>query len=285
MGFRNVAAIADAHESGRTRFCSFRKVPSQPGATATWSDGSMHGGNPPPNYYASTPLVAATLDGNKGLFHGSDVAPASLFLADWLLTTPSFGFVGPYILMDYLLYYPFIEGDEGTEQTMDNTVTLPRCTDGEGVRVMAVALAPTTGGGSFTFDYINQAGVLKTSPVQVCSFVSVGIATMINSKAAGAASGGQFLTLANGDTGVRSVVSVLTSGNIGGLFALVLVKPLAGYSIREINAPAEVSFPAMMSILPRIEDGAYLNFIHQPGSTLASTVLAGYCRFIWDSLE
>ena len=46
------------------------------------------------------------------------------------------------IWLDYLLYYPFIDMDAaGEDQTMTNGVTLPRFTDGAGVRMMAVAQA------------------------------------------------------------------------------------------------------------------------------------------------
>lgn len=54
-GFRNIRAFADASDDGRTHFCSLRKVPSQATVAGWWADLSMAAGNPPPNYYASTP--------------------------------------------------------------------------------------------------------------------------------------------------------------------------------------------------------------------------------------
>ena len=41
---------------------------------------------------------------------------------------------------------------------LDNSVTLPRYTDGDGVQVIAVSVAGRTGGQSFSFSYTNQDG-------------------------------------------------------------------------------------------------------------------------------
>ena len=172
-GFRSVREYASAFDEGRSHFCSFRKVPSQASTAFSWVDLSMAAGNPLPNYYASTPLVAATLDGFRGLFHGDEKSPATKHLVEWGLVTAGAALVGPYQLLDYLLYYPFVDGDDTDVQAMDNTVTLPRYTDGAGVQMMAVCVAPTTGGGSFTVTYINQDGVEKTTPLMKFSIFSL----------------------------------------------------------------------------------------------------------------
>lgn len=183
-GFRNVAAYAAAEAAGRTHFCSLRKVPSQASVSGNWVDLSMAAGNPRPQYYASAPLEAATLDGFDGLFHGDAKSPASKHLTHMGLMTPTAALVGRYSLLDYLLYYPFIDGDSLDEQTLDNTVTLPRYADGDGVMVMAVASAPTTGGGVFTFNYTEQSGAPQTSPAISCNTTACGIATIATSEQA-----------------------------------------------------------------------------------------------------
>lgn len=283
MGFRNVAEFAAAvDEGGRTHFCSLRKVPSQASVAGWWADLSMAAGNPPPNYYASTPGVAATLDGFRGIFHGADKAPGQKFITDLGLVTPTAGLVGRYMLLDYLLYYPFIDGDAADTQAMDNTVTLPRYADGDGVMVMAVAVAPSTGSGSFTFDYVNQDGVTQTSPLQACSTTAANIASLVTSQQAVAnMPGGPFLQLASGDTGVREIVSVTMSVLNGGLFALVLVKPLLDAAIREVNTTAEVQCIRTRPVLPRVLDGAYLGLIVNCAATIAAGTLAGFAKFAW----
>lgn len=282
-GFRNIQALGGAFDAGRTHSCSFRKVPSQASTAGWWVDLSMAAGNPVPNYYASSPLVASTLDAFRGVFHGDAKSPASKHLTELNLTTPTAALVGVYRLLDYLLYYPFVDLDDTDPQVMDNATTLPRYTTGAGVRPMLVSVAPTIGGGSFTFDYVNQDGVSKTAPTQSCSVASANIASIITSEQATAAGGRVFLALADGDTGVRSITSWTNIVSNGGLGALVLAKPLADIAIREVNTPSEMSWPNLQPGTPRIEDGAYLNFIMNCAASVAAGTLSGRASFAWSA--
>jgi len=281
MSLRNVAALASAEAAGRMHFCSLRKVPSQASTAGHWVDLSMAAGNPKPQFYASTPLAAAVLDGFDGIFHGDNKAPASMHLTHWGLMTPTAGLVGTYHLLDYLLYYPFIDGDSLDEQVLDNTVTLPRYADGDGVMVMAVASAPTAGGGTFTFNYVDDSGATRTSPSISCNVAAANIATLVTSERATVAGGLPFLPLLAGSRGVRSITSVTFTVPSGGLVALVLVKALGTVSIREINTPTEKEFLTMKAGAPTIEDGAYLNLIMNCAATVAAGQLTGYAKFAW----
>lgn len=281
MGFRNVGALAAAHDAGRTHFCSIRKVPSQTTVALNWADLSMAAGNPKPQYYASTPLEAAVLDGFDGIFHGDAKSPATMHLTDIGLVTPTAGFVGRFMLLDYLLYYPFVDGDSLDPQPLVNDITLPRYTSGDGVRVMAVASAPTTGGGAFTFDYVDQDGNAKTSPSISVNTTAANIATLVTSEQGQVAGGQPFLRLADGSTGVRQITGIQFSSASGGLIALVLVKPLIDLAIREVSTMAEKCFPYLHPGAPKIEDGAYLNLIVNCAATIAAGQLAGYVKFAW----
>lgn len=279
-GFSRVGKVADAHDAGRDHFCSLRKVPSQATVAGWWADLSMASGNPPPNYYAASPLAAKTLDAYDGIFHGAAKSPATKHLHKLGLVTPTAGLVGRYMLLDYALYYPFIDADSTDPQALDNTVAIPRHAD-VGCQVMAVAVTPSIGGGVFTFDYTNQDGVSRTSPPQSCSTTAANIASIVTSQQGVAGMpGGPFLALAAGDTGVRSIESVTFSVVNGGLIALVLVKPIVDLAIREINTMAEVH-SVQHRPMPRIEDGAYLGLIMNCAATIAAGQLAGYANFIW----
>lgn len=279
MSFSLVKDYVDAMRAGKYRSCSLRKVPSQATTAFWWADLSMASGNPLPNYYASTPLEAAVLDGDRGIFAGDDTG--GKYLTEMMLVTPTAGMVGAYRLLDYLLYYPFIDGDDTDVQAMDNTVTLPRYTTGEGVMAMFVSVAPTTGSGRFTFDYIDQNGNSKTSPTQFCSVASAGISSLITTQPATAARGMPFLTLAEGSTGIRSITSVTNTVANGGLGTIVLVKPIAEIAIREINTPIERVWLKEKAPIPYIEDGAYLNLIVNCAATIASGQLTGRLNFTW----
>jgi hypothetical protein len=280
-GFATVGELVVAMEGGAFQQASIRKVPSQATVAGMFVDLSMAPGNPKPQYYAAEPFVAATLEGFEGIYHGGDKDPEQMYVQEVNLTTPTAGLVGRYMLMDYLLFYPFIELDNLDAQTMDNTVTLPRYEDGAGVRVMMVAQAPTTGLEVFTFEYVNQDGVTKTSPTQICSSASVGISSICTSQPATVAGQGPFLTLADGDSGVRQINSVTFSVGGGGLAAFVLVRPLTGLQIFEINTPSEMSAVTMRAGMPRVRDGAYLGLVMQCAATVAAGTLAGRVNYVW----
>lgn len=281
-GFLNLGAYAAAVEQGAHLISTFRKAPAT-GMSTFWADLSMSPGSPVGNYYASAPLVAATLDPERGIFHGTPVAPAKKSLRNMVLMTQSAAIAtSQYYLADYLLYYPFVDMDAaGEEQLMDNTVTLPRYADGRGVKMFMVALTPSIGGGQFFVTYTNQNGVSgRQTPIHLCSnSLSIGalMATQQNI-------GGHmpFLSLANGDTGVRSVESVTVIAANGGLTAIVLAVPLRTLLLRDINAPREVESIRDVPVAPEIRDGAYLNLLAgTPLGALGGTIISGYAEFVW----
>lgn len=282
MGMANVKAVSDARLEGRFHTAHLRKVPAASVVTVAnwWHDLSGVSGNPLPNYYASAPATAAVLDDFKGIFHGDDKSPAEMYLTKIGLMTPTAALLGQYKLLDYLLYYPFIDGDDTDTQLMDNTVTLPRYAD-IGGRVMAVCQAPTTGGGTFTYSYLNQAGVEKTSPTIGYSTTASNIGNLVTTQPAVAQSGYPFLPMAEGDTSVKAITSVTNLSPAGGLIGFVIVQDLATLAIREINAAAEMEFISSRPGMPRIYDGAYLNLIMNCAATIASSTLSGYLEFIW----
>jgi len=282
-GLKNIRQIGAANDEGRSHWCAFRKVPSQATTAGGWADLSMAAGNPVPNYYAATPLQAQTLESFSGIFHGDAKAPYSKHLLAMSCVTPTTNMLGQAILCDYLLYYPFLDGDAAGEvQTLGNATTLPRYTDGDGIMAMAVAVAPTTGGGSFSFNYVDAAGNAKTSPVISANTAVTNIASLLTSDPS--VGGGPFLPLAAGSTGVRSITDVTVASAMGGLFALVLVKPLATNVTREVNTAHEIEFVTMKPGAPRIYDGAYLNWlINGVAGSIATGTFTGNCRFVWST--
>lgn len=277
----NVSSYVAAATGGRIASSTIRKVPSQASTASWWVDLSMAAGIPAPNFYASEPLVAATLNPMRGINHGDNKSPAQKYVQSLELMTPSAAFVGQYLLLDYLLYYPFVDLDSLDLQPFDNTVTLSRYADGDGVMAMFVCAAPTTGGGSFSYTYINQDGVEKTSPVISYSTASASISNIVTSQPATVAGIGPFLRLASGDTGIQAITGLTNVTGSGGLGALVLVKPLVSHTIWEINTAHEVEFVRDRPNLPRIYDGAYLNLVVRCASSVAAAILVGRLTTVW----
>lgn len=285
-GFASIQEMVDAELNGAVRYSTWRKTPNQVTASGFWFDLSMSPGNPAPQYYAATPVTAARLaqSTDGGIFHGGVVSPARKFITRLTaLTVTAAAVPMSMILCDYLLYYPFIdEGEDTVAQTMVNTNTIPRYTDGAGVRMMAVAVAGHVGGGpSFFVEYTNSAGVAGRISATVTLNTQVVNGTILTTAPATAGCFGPFIPLQTGDTGVRSIDTVRMNTPDSGLFTLVLVKPLAQMSIRGIDAPVEVNYLTDFAQLPRIYDDAYLNFICHPGGSLTGAPIHGDATFIW----
>lgn len=279
-GFAGVKEYVDSSE----RIYSWRKSPVQVTVAGIWFDFSMSPGNPVPQYYAASPLTAVQMKQSTdgGFFHGSSVTSISAkkYVKSFLsMSSSATALPMPLIVMDYLLYYPFI--DEGTtdDQSMTNSVTLPRYTDGLGVQVMAVNVAAGAGGQTFNFTYTNSDGTAN----RVSQTVTLNTATYVGSIATSTTVlPSPFIGLQSGDKGVRSIEKVnMISGTDVGLFTLVLVKPLFTTQILEQTAPTEESLLTEKGCLPEIQDDAYLNFIGLPNGSLTGISYFGLLNTIF----
>lgn len=299
MGFRTVSAWAASEDAGRSWLSFFRKVPASAATIAgQWFDYATASGVPVPNYYASSPLVAATLDADNGIFLPRASGP--LYLKRSIVMSAAASVTGttnqnqPLMLLDYLLYYPFVDLDAaGEDQVLDNTVTLPRHEDGAGVQMMMVAQAPTVGGGVFTVVFDDADDVERTTAAIFCAAAQPSGALV---SAVGAAGGlAPFLPLPAGCRGVRRVKSVNFSVANGGLAAIVLVKPVEmSYAREECRRPtssptesygdaAEIERVRQRAGAPRVE-GAFLGWIGLGvAGSLASAPLVGMIETFWST--
>lgn len=281
MGFTSVGELVDAVQNGSHQMSSFRKNYGQATTAGIWFDLSMSPGSPVNNFYASTPLEAAALSAREGIYHGENVTPGTKHLFKTILRSSS-GTPLPLsmMLLDYVLYYPFIDMDSTDVQDFDNTVTIPRYATGDGVRAFLVAQGTYVGGQSFSISYTNQDGVSgRTSPT-VASNTATSTGSLIGS-GPNSLNFGPFIPLQSGDRGIRSVESITFSAANGGIAALVLCKPIAQTIIREVTAPVEKEYSNDAALYPRIQDGAYLNFIGMPNGSMSGVSIDGIAEFAW----
>lgn len=233
MSFRTVAQWASSPDIGKYHLTTFRKAVASAATVANdFVDYTYFAGNPPANFYASSPLEAAHVESIRGI-NVPNVSPSKQFIKSLTVMSAASSATATsnqnqrMMLCDYLLYYPFVDTDAvGEQQDMVQTVSLPRYTDGKGVMMMAVAQSAASTVGTFTVSYTNQDGTAgRTSAVTYTKAVAGGGALV--SSTTNAVSGSQpFIQLQAGDSGVRSVESVTFSAAGGGLMAIVLVKPL-----------------------------------------------------------
>lgn len=284
--------VEDAYLSGRYTNTTFRKTPPIASVAAYWVDLSSAPGMPVPNYYVGSELVATIPTDwyKKGLWHGGAVSPYKKYLHKInLFCGTAAGAPAPFILLDYLLYYPLIDMDNTDTQFLFNyggldpeAKALPRYTDGVGVQAFLVATNPYIGGATCWLSYTNDKGVPGRITQMCLTNTSTNINTLVNSHARGAGMRqGAFFNLAYGDLGIRSVESITFNQANGGLAALVLVKPIATLMTRETTAWCEFDFLKDKPSLPVIYDGAYLAFIMMTSATIAGVPIIGEMTTIW----
>jgi len=284
-GLKTIGEVVNCELEGRVRDYIWRKTPSQTTTTGIWFDLSMSPGMPTPKYwFDAAPLTARaitqSLDG--GLYHGPNVSPSEKYLRK--ITTQASAVTAlpmTLILCDYLIYYPTIDDGTTDEQIMDNTVTLPRYTDGKGVQIIAVTTGARTGGQTFTVKYTNSDGVADRVTQVVTQNTSTALGSITTSNTTVANGSCAYIPLQNGDSGVRLIQSVTMNGVDTGIFSLILVKPLVQTTFREITVPYEKDFLIPTSDLIKIEDNAFLNFLCLPLGSLAATVLRGDLKVIY----
>lgn len=297
-GFKNIREWPDAEDAGQSWVTGFRKAASSVATTTSaWTDYSYYAGSPPANFYASTPLEAATVEASRGIYVPS-VSPASQFLRNLKVMTAASSATSTtnarqgLILADLLLYYPFIDTDAvGEQQDMVNTTPIPRY---DGGQVIAVAQSAASAVGQFTFSYTNDQGVSGRTSQNHFTFAVGGGGQVVASSVGSSASYHPFCHLQAGDTGVKSIENVTFTVAGGGLMALVIVKPLMTAFVtqesRRTTAGNLESYGAcdeFASVInqapPRIMDGAVLGlFAAGYGGTLASSILSGILETTWN---
>lgn len=283
LGFRE---IADAERDGYTFLSGWRKQPTQTTGAGIWFDLSMSPGNPRPNNYIGpsgvfTPMSQSS-DG--GIPHGGNVAPKTKMLRILEAQTATAAATRLTLhLLDYLGFYSFIDESDTDEQFLDNTAGLTRYTDGAGVRIMPVVVAPQVGGSAgFVVTYTNSDGVSgRQTPRHLITTQAIN-GTIVSSAGALNDSRAPFMALEGSDTGVMRIDSIKFDG-VGdiGLLALVLVKPIAKHYIRGVDAPSERDYFTDDSALPIIQDDAYLNLLSLPAGNLSGAPIFGYIKTLW----
>lgn len=243
--------------------------PAAAGVSASaqrYLDASYSGGIPKFNAYAGSALVATPMygSGNAGIYTGPD-APVgkdkyiyqATFHHDAGTDTNSAG-ANLLVFCDYLMFYPLVDLSDDTLQSFDNTMSLPRYTDGMGVMVMMVQTVAGTINTTATMNYTDSEGVARTTTFGVQNGNVSGLvstASASNSETAIT----PFISVAA--SGVRSIQSIQMTSPGEGFVSLVLVRPLFNMNLDFWQVSAEKNFILNGAHPIKIEPGAYLSFI------------------------
>lgn len=241
------------------------------GTIGPWYDTSVASGTPKYNAYPGAPLVATPLTGSAN----SSIYPGQYGSQDkYLLTWGGRVLLGPatMVLCDYLMFYPLIDIEDTGQQDMDNTLTLPRQTDGKSVRAMFVSTTPNSTPVIGTLQYIDSSDVERTCSFGIYDANAAGYVTNTADLTTNANAYSPFLSTPNG---IKRVLSVTLQTAGSGFCALVLVRPITALTCNESNTYSEVSFIADKFTLPKIDNGSFLQLLikSQPVGTNACTSL------------
>lgn len=279
----SVKQVVDAELEGRMRNYAYYKNVSTLIGGGGYFDMSMSSGNPRAKYWFDAPpnvakQVSQSEDG--GLYHGANVAPYTKYIRQFSAQAIGASTVPcTTILCDYLLYYPSIDESNVGDTSLTNSVTLPRYTDGDGVMILPIVTAAGVGGAQLYFTYTNSDGVsgrisrtITTGALNSGVVLGAGLVNNVTQP---------FVGLQDGDTGVRSVETVTMLSGDGGLFSLLLVKPLLNSGIKELAAPHEKDLLIQDSSLPIVQDDAFLGLVSMFGTGFP-TGFRGELKVIWN---
>jgi hypothetical protein len=276
--FRDIGAAYDAgrHWTGLLRRAGPVSV------AGYWQDLSYAAGVPVANYYAATPLTSALLASNDGIQCGPAIEAAGYkkYLHKAMLVPPStsVGQITAHI-HDAVMYYPFIDGDGGFQETVNNQTNRY---GGANCHIMLVSQGSGTGTtGATTIVYQDKDdNAVTISDIQTKHDVPAGTLLTAADAVAVTAFGlpSPYIMCPNG---CKAITSFNFDVGVGGIFAAVIVTPLGVISTQEVGTPVEVDyFRDKLRPVP-IDDGSYIGMIYRGTVGATPTNMMAELSFIW----
>lgn len=259
----------------------FNKTLSSVGTAGAWTLLAGHAGSPPAATFAGADLTYVATDdtwSEGSPYHGGNVSTATKhFLGAGAACVAAAG--APWYLMaiDLVGYVPLSGTNVSTTGTKTVTMTAigsgggtgDRYANGTGLQLF-VAADTALGANAPTciINYLDTGGGAGATTT-FTSTASLGVGQLLNTGTA-ANKYNPFLPLASGDTGVSDIVSVVWAGtaHASGTVVVCLAKPLWTIPVPATGLYTKVDFLNAFPSLPRIRDGANVQFLlFQTGAT------------------
>jgi hypothetical protein len=288
MGFSSqdnlIAQITDAGAYGNV---FYNKTLSSAGTAGHWTLLSGHPGTPQAATFAGADLTFVGTDDtwSEGApYHGGNVSTQTKhFLGAGAAVVAAAG--APWYLMaiDLVGYVPLSGTNVSTTGTKTVTMTAldgsARHPSGTGLRLFVAAdTALGANAPTCVINYLDETGAAGATTT-FTSTASLGVGQLLNSGTA-ANKYNPFLPMAVGDLGVSDIVSLVWSGtaHASGTVIIGLCKPLWTIPVPATGLYTKVDFLNAFPSLPRIEDGANIQFLmFQTGATTsAGTVMVDF---------
>jgi hypothetical protein len=286
--------ISEVTGSGKFNRTDWNKITGAAAYTAgRWYDLSMLAGYPVANTYSGTALAAQvpTESSGYGIYHGGNVSTDTKHAINVAaMSTAATGVPGVLMLVDLCLYYPGINMNSSTRQTLDNTNTLTRYTTGAGLRSWVTALSTSgatahnldSGAGTGT-EYVDQGNAASVHPGTI-SFTASAITPHISHSGLAASNFGPFLPLASGDSGIRRYnhFKLSAASASASTAALCIGRPLCTIPIFTTSVLTERDLLNQLPSLPQVQDGACIVPLFYAGANVAaSTNFYGSLEAAW----
>jgi len=284
---RTQVEIIEAYEEGRSLTRSFNKNVTVSTTVGVAQDLSGVSGNPIAQYFLGASGESTEMSyllNDKGIDCGGSMDGYTKYIHKILVQTVTTNQAPcTLMLMDYLMFYPFIGMDTGV-QSLTQAATLPRYSANEGIQMMLIEQNPYIGNITCQVGYTNQDGVSgRLTPVFSLN-TAVVAGTVATSAPTKAGATGLFLPLQSGDYGVQQADTIeFFTGDVGTV-CILLCRPIATVALYETTAPCEWDLWNHLGYLPEIKDDAYLNFIMQPAAAVTGAVtntIFGNITTIW----
>jgi hypothetical protein len=257
------------------------KTLASAGTAGVWTLLAGHAGAPVAATFATADLTYTATDdtwSEGALYHGGNVSTATKhFLGAGASVVAAAG--APWYLMaiDLVGYVPLSGTNVSTTGTKTVTMTAigsgggtgDRYPNGTGLQLFVAAdTALGANAPTCVINYLDTGGGAGATTT-FTSTASLGVGQLLNTGTA-ANKYNPFLPLAAGDTGVSDIVSVVWSGtaHASGTVVVCLAKPLWTIPVPATGLYTKVDFLNAFPSLPRIRDGANIQFLlFQTGAT------------------
>ncbi len=263
-GFASIQEIRNAIMTGGKvqDFTFTNKTPTTPATTFVTSPTELFTatGSPAAISFSGTAGVAtaltnATTGALVPLVEGN-VSTDKRFLLDFSIwndaSSANFPYPGWAMLLDLVLYYPNCSTASAT--TLNNTVTLPRYTDGKGLVVFSRGRASVIGSPQLNLTFTDSSNNSKTMAI-----INSGPASTIRTTNFSPSYWGFLNELPSGVVGVKKIDSYTLTGAVGGSACdLIIAKPLALVPILQRRNLVNKNFVQPFLSMPQIYDGACL---------------------------
>jgi len=296
MPIRSLADLTAAYDEGRHHSQTYLKnynAGGQLGTTVPFIDACFMSGYPNLDMRLGDPCVfkPCVAAGNKAVYTPEVPSGQKRYLHTLSICPIQTTFYGTLngVLFDLVGYYPLIDGDSNEYQVFDNSLDVPRYTDGTGLSLIIVSqITPQAQAGLAKINYVDASGNTRS----VTNNISLGnpyaqnlsnYGYIVSGSSDTAVSALSASIAARLPGGVRKILGIQFLTTPSGNYVFYLAKILGGFTTGDNKLFAEKDFFMQNGCrMPEVETGACLNLaINFAGTTAANASLYGQFNFVW----